>query len=308
VTQETTDRVAGRSRLPSDVSAVLDLACEVAGYPKGGRLLRHFANAVYLLDHAPVVARVSYMVDAAQRARTSLAVVDWLVAQGFPATETAAVPSRATQPIALQHDGHEVAVTFWKYYPQPEGRPTPDTQVLGRIARDLHERPMPSVELKEYMPLRSLAAALADPASEQALPSDERSWLLQRIADLRLAFNELRFPLGCGFIHADLYTGNLLWDASSLGGVVLGDWDSVATGPREVDLIATYHEPHFGEPVETVDAFADAYGYDLRTWSGYQTLYDIRELSTLTALVQFAPRFARLGRRAAPSAANTTKW
>ena len=70
---------------------------------------------------------------------------------------------------------------------------------------------------------------------------------------------------------------------------MLGDWDSVATGPREIDLIATYHEPRFGEPAETVDAFADAYGYDLRSWPGYQTLYDIRELSTLTALVQLAP-------------------
>lgn len=76
--QETTDRVGASSRLPSDLSAVLDTACQVAGYPKGVRLLRHFANAVYLLDHAPVVARVSYTLDAAQRARTSLAVVDWL--------------------------------------------------------------------------------------------------------------------------------------------------------------------------------------------------------------------------------------
>jgi hypothetical protein len=276
--------------LPADVTTQLDLACDIAGYRRGARLLRHFANAVYLLDHAPVVVRVSYMVDAVARARTSLAVVDWLVAQGFPATETADLPSRAPQPIAMVPDGHEVAVTFWKYYPQPLGEADPGSRVLGRLARELHRGPMPPAQLREYVPLRSLSAALADPASEQALHGEERDWLLQRVAELRLAFDELDYPLGHGLIHADLYTGNLLWDTSTAGGVALGDWDSVVTGPREVDLVPTYQEPRFGEPIETVDAFADAYGYDLRAWPGYQTLYNIRELSTLTALVQLAPR------------------
>lgn len=289
MTQETSQRPAP-SRLPSNLPALLDRACAIAGYPTGARLLRHFANSVYLLDHAHVVARVSYMADAVARARTSLAVVDWFVAQGFPATETATLPSRAPQPITENYDSHEVAITFWRYYPQPDGEPIPNTQVLGRLARKLHDEPIAPVGLPEYAPLRSLAAALADPASEQAVHGRERDWLLQRITELRHTFNQLDFPLGSGFLHADLYTGNLLWAKDAPGGVVLGDWDSVAIGPREVDLIPTYQELRFGEPARTVDAFAEAYGYDLRTWPGYQTLYDIRELSTLTALVQLAPR------------------
>jgi hypothetical protein len=34
------------------------------------------------------------------------------------------------------------------------------------------------------------------------------------------------------------------------------------------------------------DAFTAAYGHDIRSWDGYPALRDIRELSTLTALLR----------------------
>jgi aminoglycoside phosphotransferase (APT) family kinase protein len=135
-----------------------------------------------------------------------------------------------------------------------------------------------------------------DPSARLALSDDEHAWLTSRIEELRRAFRGLEFPLGQGLIHADLYTGNLLWNVGGHGHpAVLGDWDSVCTGPCEVDLIPTYAEPRFGVDPATVDAFASAYGHDLRCWDGYGVLYDIRELSTLTALIRLAPGSSRLG-------------
>jgi len=85
-----------------------------------------------------------------------------------------------------------------------------------------------------------------------------------------------------------MYTGNLLWSGDDHS-VVLGDWDSVCFGPREIDLAPTFTATRFGLDVASVDRFAAEYGYDLRAWSGYSTLRAIRELSTLTALVRLAP-------------------
>jgi hypothetical protein len=69
---------------------------------------------------------------------------------------------------------------------------------------------------------------------------------------------------------------------------VLADWDAVSTGPRETDLIPTLQAPRFGLPEHERDAFIAAYGHDIRGWPGYPVLRDIRELSTITALLRDA--------------------
>jgi hypothetical protein len=52
----------------------------------------------------------------------------------------------------------------------------------------------------------------------------------------------------------------------------------------------------FGLPEDQRDAFIAAYGHDIRSWAGYPALRDIRELSTLSALLRdghIDPRWAR---------------
>ena len=83
-------------------------------------------------------------------------------------------------------------------------------------------------------------------------------------------------------IHGDAWRGNLLRDPSR---VVLADWDAVCTGPRETDLIPTFQAPRFGLPDHQRDAFIAAYGHDIRSWDGYPIPREIRELSTLSALL-----------------------
>jgi aminoglycoside phosphotransferase (APT) family kinase protein len=84
-------------------------------------------------------------------------------------------------------------------------------------------------------------------------------------------------------IHGDAWRGNLLRDGNR---VVLADWDAASTSPREIDLIPTLQGPRFGLPDEQRDASIAAYGHDIRSWDGYPVLRDIRELSTITALLR----------------------
>jgi hypothetical protein len=51
------------------------------------------------------------------------------------------------------------------------------------------------------------------------------------------------------------------------GEVVLGDWDWVSIGPREIDLIPTWHAAaRYGKGETWVSDFVHRYGYDLSSW------------------------------------------
>ena len=61
-------------------------------------------------------------------------------------------------------------------------------------------------------------------------------FLLERCADLNEQFQSLEFTLPPGPIHGDAHTSNLLTDH---GQVVLLDFEAVAAGPWEWDLVPT---------------------------------------------------------------------
>jgi hypothetical protein len=69
--------------------------------------------------------------------------------------------------------------------------------------------------------------------------------------------------------------------------VVLLDFEAVAVGPREWDLMPTaVARERFRLSEEHYREFADAYGFDVRTWAGYPVLREIRELTMTTWLMQ----------------------
>lgn len=273
---------------PPDLDRVVVDACEHVGIRPGRpRLLRHFGNAVYLLEGAEAVARIGYGQGVVERARIGVTIAAWLADLGFPATEPLHLPTEPEDPVVSPVA--DVAVTFWRYYPQPNNAPEHDLGTLGTIARDLHSiKATPPIALEQYEPLRSVTQATREALATTSTDATGLEWLARRIDELRDQFKALHFPLKPGLIHGDLYAGNLLWVRGSPP-VVLGDWDSVRVGPREIDLAPTCTAIRFGLRTEAVDRFAEAYGYDLRGWSGYHTLRAIREVSTLTALVRLAP-------------------
>ena len=91
--------------------------------------------------------------------------------------------------------------------------------------------------------------------------------------------------LGYGWIHGDAYPGNMLWDGDR---PLLGDWDEVGTGPRELDLVNTHQGARFGRPQAERAAFTEAYGYDITEWSGFPILREMRDLHTLGSYIRLA--------------------
>jgi hypothetical protein len=255
--------------------AIVQAACLQAGLDgtTATPLHRH-ATSVWLLQDRGVVARIDHSANQ-RRAGLAVTITRWLLEQGFPAIE----PIDVDQPVAIGG----AAVTFWQYYPQSD-RAAPSAGALGTLLRRLHELPQPPVALDDYVPLAHLGAALE---SDLLIPDEDRAWLADRRQQLLTAYRQLDYALGVGFIHGDAYPGNTLWDGEL---VRLGDWDEVARGPRELDLVNTHQGARFGRSTAERQAFTDAYGWDVTAWSGYPILREMRDLHTLGAFSERAAR------------------
>ncbi|MGM1060646.1 phosphotransferase [Saccharothrix sp. Mg75] len=286
---------------PPHVETAVRAACATTGLdPSGASVLHDHANTVLLLPAENLVARLSAG-DHREDASHVLAVVRWLLDQNFPAS----IPLNESHPVLIESQASVFTVTFWVYHPQPVEWPRPDSAHLGEIVRSLHGASDPPMRLRRWLPLDTLEKIVSDPAMSPALPSTDRDWLLHRIDTLRTEIDSLDWPLGHGLIHADAWAGNLLWDTSTTmtGGsspvtdVRLGDWDSVCHGPREVDLIPSWHAAYrYGRGAEWPQNFALKYGYNLSEWSGFSTLLEMRDLAQLGGPLRHAhydKRYAR---------------
>lgn len=108
------------------------------------------------------------------------------------------------------------------------------------------------------------------------LAADEWEWLTARVHHLTGQWEGLDFVEQPTLLHGDTWIDNVLHAAD--GRVLLLDWDHVCVGPREWDLLPTYHgQRRFGLTERDVDDFASAYGSDLRDQPGYDTLMTIRD-------------------------------
>lgn len=252
--------------LAEEAHAVLREVCGQIGIDaRGARLMRLRSNAVFKL-RSEMVVRIATAPDALTRLPVVLAVARWLADRGFPTVRP--VDEIPGQPIV--HGDR--AVTFWRYV-RSSGRPT--TRELGRVLRNLHREPVPPMALRRLTdPLAEVRHAVQQRA--EVLSAGQRAWLSGRIEDLTDRWQALETgpPV---LLHGDAWIDNLLRCRD--GHVVLCDWDGVAVGPREWDLVHTYHgQRRFGLTAGDVDEFAYAYGSDLRQWPGYSTLMEVRDM------------------------------
>ncbi|WP_433229264.1 phosphotransferase [Actinomadura formosensis] len=273
------NQLTGATNLRQRAHQILDDACNRAGLdPTGAELLRLRSNAVFKI-RAPIIARIATAPTAAERLPTVLAVTRWLADRGFPTVRPA--DGIIGQPMNV--DG--ATVTFWHYVPTA---PAPATTTdLGRLLRALHTGPTPPFQLRKLTdPLASIRTTVQHQLG--VLNDDDRAWLTDRIADLTNAWLALPFREPPALLHGDAWIDNLLRHED--GRVILGDWDSVALGPREWDLIHSYHgERRFGLSPTDVNDFATAYGDDLREWDGYETLMQIRDIYAIGIHIRNAP-------------------
>ena len=249
----------------------------------GAQLIHHYSNAIYLLPAQNAIARITYGHEAAGQVVRSQAITRWLAQERhFPATE----PLGDTSPVTVD----TAVVSFWTYYQQLENAPPLTSAHLAIMLRLLHQSETPPVALPTWVPLASLHATVADPALSAVLTADERAWIMDRITEVRDKIVGMDWPLGTGLIHGDAWAGNLMSSPSAAPvGAVLGDWDWVSTGPREVDLIPTWHAAaRYGKPPSWVSDFTARYGYDLARWEGYAVLMAMRDLVQLTGPIRRA--------------------
>jgi Ser/Thr protein kinase RdoA (MazF antagonist) len=248
-------------------------ACDRLGLSSdGAELLRFGENAIYELTNVPVVVRIARSADQLRRVERELCFARWLAAEHVPAVQ---VWDETEQPIVVQ--GHPI--TFWRKV--TGGGPGPTQADLARLLVRVHALGVCPCDLVPFDPLRTTRARLA---SSAAVPPEDLGLLRERCAILGERFRSLDLALRPGPIHGDAHTGNLLTDH---GRVVLLDFEAVAMGPREWDLMPTaIAYERFGLAEERYREFADVYGFDVRTWAGYPVLRAIRELTMTTWLMQ----------------------
>lgn len=259
------------------------MADRVGLRPDNARLLRLHGSGVYLLPHEDVVVRlVETTRENRNRWSTAVRVTAWLVARGFPTVEPVGDTVVETR---------WVVASLWRRLPQPAVSTPAPPAVLGAILRQLHHLPDPPFKLPQAQPLARLRQAMAVDATRErsVLPPAEREFLAERLTRADDAFRALNHPLGDGLIHNDAHCGNLLVDPRQRYGHVLADWDGACRGPRAIDLIQLGAPGNrFGVPESERQAFCNAYGYDVATWSGWPVLRELRELHSLAAYIRVA--------------------
>jgi Ser/Thr protein kinase RdoA (MazF antagonist) len=254
---------------------ILEAACAQAGLDSAGaELLRVGENAMFQLASARVVVRIARSPDRLDRVKKELCVARWLAAADVP---TVRVEEDVEQPLVA--DGYPVS--FWQ--PVTGGNPTPTHADLARLLASFHALGAGPCDLPSFDPLGPSFTRLARAAG---IPDADRDYLYERCTEMAQQYRRLDFALPAGPIHGDAWAGNLLTDH---GQVVLLDFESAATGPREWDLMPTaVAVERYGLSAERYEQFAATYGFDVRSWAGYPVLREVRQLTMTTWLMQNA--------------------
>ncbi|MCB5911978.1 phosphotransferase [Streptomyces pinistramenti] len=261
----------------AELQHVLDRACSAVDLdPTGAQLLRGHTNAVVLLASAPIVVKIARRgTDFAEVQRTA-AYVKWLMKRGFPTVPLHPIE----QPIDIF--GH--AVTYWTYLPQPSRLIT--AAEIAKPLHELHSLPLPPFAMPE---LDNVTAIRASIDSIVALSEATKRFLIHRVDRLEQDLGEVEYALAASVVQGDPQHRNALLD--DVHGAVLCDWDTVAVGQPEWDLVTLeIHCRRFGYKESHYREFSTVYGFDVTAWSGYSVLMEIRELRMITTNARKIPQ------------------
>ncbi|MFJ2419211.1 phosphotransferase [Streptomyces brevispora] len=248
---------------------ILERGCAAVGLdPSDARLLRGHTNAVILLEREQVVVKIARRGSRVDDVARTVLFVRWLMGAGFPTVPLHPVD----QPVVI--DQH--AITFWQYLPQP-AHPVAAAQ-LAKPLYALHTLPTPTAPLPVHDNLAAIHRSLS---AITCLSPAELSFLSEYAAQLESDLGKVEYGLPEGVIQGDPQHRNALHVGD--GTAVLCDWDTVAIGQPEWDLVTVeVHCRRFGHGEQHYEAFANTYGWDVTRWPGYSTLASIRELRMIT--------------------------
>jgi aminoglycoside phosphotransferase (APT) family kinase protein len=280
----------GRQRpfTPDSTIATLRQACQVVGLDAAdARLVRLGSNAVYRLV-IPVVARISRSSANVDDVSRTVSIARWLESVDYPAVRALAVE----QPVII--DGH--VVTFWEAL-SDNGDQYGSVEELAHMLVELHSLKSPdSLSIPALAPFEKADRRIM--ATRRLAPED-RSFLIERLAELQVSYASLDFVLPEGLIHGDASVGNVLLDRH--GNPVLIDLDSFAIGPREWDLALTaiYYDSFGWHTRQEYEKFPEIYGFDIMQWPGYPVMRDVREFLMVAWLSQKADESEQLAEEVA---------
>ncbi|PKV98648.1 phosphotransferase enzyme family protein [Nocardia fluminea] len=258
----------------SEIEQVALKACVTAGYEQPRLVpIKVAENGIYRLADQQVVVRV------ARPGQTEAASRELEVARWLQANEISAVQPAGSRADFVDVDGRPV--TFWREL----GSHRPGTeQEIATALRTLHALSVPEF-LSTVEPFVRIDERI-DAGS--ALTPGDRQWLRDQLSELRARWKELASGHPWGPIHGDAWAGNVV--TTDAGVTTFLDLERVSVGPPEWDLTSTAikHSSFGWIPEQRYELFWRAYGYDVKTWSGFTLLRDIRELRMTCMAVQAA--------------------
>ena len=260
---------------PEDALSSLRAACAAADLDSAGaELIRFGENALFRLASAPIVVRIARTMDYWPDALNEVRVSRWLSLNRFLAAELFDTP----QPI----EAAGRPVTFWRFI---EGRAgtRQDIATLGHVLRRLHQTPPPT---DFTLPTEDILGRVGPRIEAASLPSADKDFLLQRLSELRDEVAGLSFLLPPAPTHGDAHNENLMIRGNQ---AIIIDFERFSWGQPEWDLAMTATEFQTGGwwTEEEYHQFADAYGYDVMSWTeGFKTLRSVHEIKMTTWLMQ----------------------
>ncbi len=239
---------------------------------EGATVLRRRTSVYVVLPAADAVARVE-PADAVAVAERQVAAARLLEACAVPAARLI-VPD--PQPMVYARG----SVTLWRRLTILPGEPSPET--LGHLARHLHEatRGSMSTEITALDPISITLDGLGRAASGGRFGGIEDLW--EEFYQLAAAWDRIadEDPLGTALVHGDYNVNNVVLTPD---GPTLIDLEDSGSGPVSWDLVPQMVSARrFGASPASYRSFCDAYGADLMTWDGAETLCRTFELLLLS--------------------------
>lgn len=251
---------------------VLAAAGVLPGRAQDAELLALGENAVF--GAGELVVKVGRDAELFDRARRELDVAVWLAEAGVPAV-------RAAAPKALLVEGHPV--TVWHRMPDPV-RPA-EPRDLAELLRVVHGLPVPAFALPPRELLGGVERWLR--LAGDAIDPADAAYLRSRRDGFAAAAAALTPHLPRGPIHGDALPRNVHVGPD---GPVLVDLETFSVDLREHDLVVmALSRDRYGLAASAYDSFVEAYGWDVREWSGCSVLRGARETASCAWVAQHAP-------------------
>jgi hypothetical protein len=262
------------------IAAVTAAACRSAGLRRAGaRMLKFTNNAVVALPAAGAVLRIAGSAGVRSRVPAVVAVARWLEDLRLPAVRL--LPGL---PQPLEVEGH--LVTVWRAVEPASGASGPAAAIedLARILRELHAvEAAPPSAVGPWDLTGVLRSRLAE---APGLSVGDAEFLARELAAVEAglaALADVEPLLPSGVLHGDAFLGNLV---PSPAGGQLCDFDGVAEGPREWDLVpVAVGALRFDYGDDLHRRFVHAYGVDVTAWPGFPVLRRLRELQLVTSVL-----------------------